>query len=355
MTHTSISPFDKITGIQFSGMTYALNIRDDRGNSIANGRLIVTISLYAPNGQALIIGNPDEPHAYYEPVSGLVTRFEYLPSSAAVVITFSRRIVQESFGLTNLSCYVVTEGPTTVETVYNRYYSGNLGGELLKPGLHEIVIPYFRRVDQYFDNGSTIRVLNTQIDSSIPYNPIFRIEGGLSTALFKLSMMGVVWQPNANLTGWIGAFIVTNVCASGSINIPWQYPDIAPPGYLPTSQNDRVRRVYQNVLIEVALGACPGNWDASLIDVDTNFGYSGTIPYVAQDGPGMNATFNLGAYSPEYDRQFTRTYTLVQGPLLFTYDTEGTEGLIPDQMATLVRLKPERFDRMAFNPLSESP
>ena len=175
----------------------------------------------------------------------------------------------------------------------------------------------------------TIRrsIVTTTHRSNIAHQATFNIFQGNAVGRFLLPLLGVVWTPNADLSGWVGMFQVENVCAQGTITIPWQYPDIDPPSDPPTDPGQRIFLVYANVILEIAIGTCPSFWEASSVDVYSDFGYNALFPY-SISGSGINETFDLGDQFPNSaeGQKYAVTYDFNWSRTTFSYATgEGSQ------------------------------
>ena len=185
----------------------------------------------------------------------------------------------------------------------------------------------------------TIRqsIVTTTHRSNIAYQATFNVSQGNAVGRFFLPFLGVVWTPKADLSDWIGAFQVDNVCAQGTITVPWQYPNIHSPSTLPTDPGQRIFWVYANVILEVAIGICPSFWEASSVDVYSDFGYNALFPY-SSPGDGINTTFNLGKQFPNsaIGQKYAVTYDFNWSRTSFLYDTGEGSQRYTGQTATLV-------------------
>ena len=193
----------------------------------------------------------------------------------------------------------------------------------------------------------------TIIRSGISFDTVLKIQNGNSLGRFRLPLLGVVWTPNANLSGWVGQFQVNHVCSGGRIAIPWQYPNISPPAQKPTSSQDRVHLVHANVVLDIAISDCPGYWEASSVSVSSDFGYATTIPYSLASGSGFNDEQSLGTQPPcPAGCSFARTYTFHWSRSSFQYDTGESPNLYYNQTATLVQSPATSYDQMIATPSS---
>ena len=351
----SLTPFDQIVGVQFSGAVYRLNITRDYGGKVWPGSKAIEIRLETSEGMVVFTGNSNN-LSYEEAEFGLVQNFSYYNDH--YIINLNRTILREKLELEDnqISFLLFTNGEKTLEAGYPRAYVGSgKSPSQIKPGRYDVVIPYWVIVQtSTFPNISTT-VEKTTIHSSIPYNTTFKIQNGNATGRFNLGKLGVVWVPTANLSGWMGGFQVYGVCHQISIAIPWQYPDIDPPAQKPSSPTDRIHRVYSNVVLNVALSMCPTRWAETAVSMTSDFGYAATIPYSVPGNPAFDQEFPVGVHSAKTSgRSFERTYTFHWDASFFEYDTGESSNRYLNQTATLVQSPATNFETMVFTPLPET-
>lgn len=359
-------PFAQIRAIHFPSKRFQLRIvRDDGLEFTPQSWEEITLRLYAETGQWLFSGRsamdatlPGYPSLYYEEgVPGVVTTFLYQDGYYNIVL--NGPVLRDALGLTgdseSLRCSLVTEGDKTLQTFFPRVYAGVGAPLLITPGTWEVTIPYWSVMseDTYPNLVTTVRT--TTVHTSVPYESTYRILYGNAVGRFLLPFLGVAWTPNANLSGWIGQFQVENVCTGGDIAIPWQYPNIAPPSTLPSDPGQRIHLLYSNVILQVALGPCPDNWQGTAIPVSSDFGYGDVIPFCRVGSPAFHAEYPLGARpaTPEGD-VFIRQYAFQWDRYSFQYDTGEGAQHYPGQTATLVQSPAIDFEQFTVVPLPET-
>jgi hypothetical protein len=112
-------------------------------------------------------------------------------------------------------CVMLTRGSKTLETVYDRDYDPNAAPTKIKSGLHNITIPYWNQVVEYDYPTLTKTNWHTTIYSSIPFKTSLGLMGGMALANFHLERLGVIWNADSDLSGWVGSFDMRNICQGG--------------------------------------------------------------------------------------------------------------------------------------------
>lgn len=357
-------PFARLTGLSFPGRRFRFRIvRDDGLEYAPHSGEGITLRLYAATGAWLFSGfslrdllSPAYPNlAYEEGVPGLVTAFTYEDGYYSVVL--SGPVLWDALGLTEatLRCALVTEGTHTLETFFPRIYEASgVGKTLMAPGTWEVTVPFWsvEQGDLYPNVLTTVRT--TTVYSSIPYTCVYHVMDGNALGRFLLPYLGVVWTPNTDLSGWVGRFQVDNVCTQGLIAMPWQYPDITPPAALPTHSGQRVHGVYENVVLQVALGPCPDRWEGTRVNISSEFGYGDVIPFSNVEAPGFQAEFLLGDQPVSWEgAAFVRQYVFQWDQSVFQYDTGEGEHRYVGLTASLVQSPAIDFERLTATPLPE--
>lgn len=357
-------PFARLAGIHFPNRRFQFSFtRDDGLIYIPQSEEGITLSLYASTGDRLFEGwsaldntLPGYPNLYYqEDFPGTVTGFFFKDGYYSIVFDgLALQAALQSVS-SDIQCYLVTEGDDTLETLFPRYYTDPGSGQLIAPGVWDVSIPYFsvRHVDTYPVLSTTVRT--TTIKSSVPFQPHYAIQGGNALGWFLLPVLGVVWTPNDNLSGWVGLFQVDNVCSQGLIHIPWQYPEIDPPSNLPTSPEDRSFLLYENVALKIALGVCPDHWGDSTVAVSSDFGYQAVIPFIPEGSPLFEANYGLGPRPQNmFGLSVNRTYQFQWDSTLFQYDTGEGEDRYLGQSAVLIQSPVLDFENFTIEPLPEN-
>ena len=352
-------PFARLTHIHFPGWRFRFHImRDDGLHYTPYCGEGITLSLYAETGEWLFSGfsaqdgNGDLP--YEEGIPALVSAFVF--EEGYYSVSLNSLVIQDVLGFMGgpFRCSLMTDGVNTLKTYYPRQYGEGGSPTLIKPGYWSVIIPYWSvvRVDHYPNLITTVR--RTTVYASIPYASVYRIQDGNALGRFLFPLLGVVWTPNADLSGWQGLFQVENVCTQGEIAVHWQYPNISPPSQCPTDAGERIFMVYANAILQVALGSCPDVWPGSRIDVSTGFGYEAVIPFSSVLSPGFQVDVSLpGQPGSLWGAESVRQYVFHWDRSTFHYDTGEGMQRYEGQTATLLQSPPLDFEQWIVVPLPE--
>ena len=353
-TYAGPGPFDRIRNIHFSTARFQFGITRDDGWLYAEGDVEgLTVALRTNAGQLIWSGFTTD-LGYEEAAAGLVRRFDYQDGRFNLVL--DRAKLRDALGLTgaDVRFRFTTDGPQTLETHYPRIYAGNGTPSLVSPGTLDITVPYWQvSSDRYYPDLNTT-VERILVGTSIPYEGRYRIQKGNALGRFNLPVLGVEWRPNDTLTGWIGWVNIDNICPLGAVAIPWQYPEIDPPEAIPTHADEREYRLHDNVVLDIALSQCPENWQATAIAVETDFGWSGEIPFALASATGLNVDHSLGSLPPDLSgRFFVRTYRFLWDRSQFQYDTGEFPNVQEGLTAVLVQSPAVGFESFVTTPLPE--
>ena len=357
-------PFARLVAIHFPGLRFRWRIVRDDGLVVTPQETDrITLHLYAHTGAWLFSGLsvPDPtlsryPSLHYEALTpDSVSAFAY--RDGYYEVTLNGAVLKEALGIAPgaLRCSLVTEGDNTLETRYPRVYTDVGTPHFVAPGTWEVTIPFWsvRTTDSYPSLVTTVRT--TTVQSSVPYEATYRVTDGNAAGRFLLPWLGVVWRPNADLSGWLGQFQVENVCTGGEIAMPWQYPAIAPPSPLPRDPTQRIHILYANVVLQVALGPCPDGWAGSTLAVASSWGYEALIPFRSVHAPAFQAIDGLGRQEASLsDRTFVRYYAFQWERSTFQYDTGTEPSPRTNQTAVLVQSPAIDFEQLTFVPLPET-
>ena len=351
---TAPGPFDRITAIRFPGALFRLRLLRDDGLLYIPGGPALEIRLTTPEDEWVFTGFTDNLD-YQEAVAGLVTAFGFQDGHYRLELDRTR--IRDRFGLTGSAVrfLLTTDGVGTLETRYPRRYTGGEAGTAIGPGSREVTLPCWLVSTAITYPSAVATTLATTVRSSIPYGLAYGIENGNALGRFQLPVVGISWQPKADLSGWTGLLDVDDVCPQGSIVIPGQVvPGIVPPAQPPSGPEDRAYTLHYNGVLEVALSACPAAWSETAVSVGSSFGYDGVIPYSNAAQPPFAADFPLADQTPDISgRTFQRTYAFQWDAGAFQYDTGEWPDLHLDQTAVRIQSPAVGFDRFTVTPLPE--
>ncbi|MEO5341072.1 MAG: hypothetical protein H7837_11255 [Magnetococcus sp. MYC-9] len=358
-----LDPFMRITDIQFSEWSWGFVIRRDDGllYTPACGERL-TLRLYAGGGAWLFTGDtapiggqlPTAPLPREESVAGLVRTFTHRNGQYVVTFNPERLPLPPGGRIQDFTCVLVTEGERTLKTAFPRGYLEGDAGAPLRPGLWQVTVPYWTvtTTERFPDRVTAER--QTTVCASIPYQATFRIRDGNALGCFLFPNLGVVWRPNAQMNGWVGLLQIDNVCAQGNLTIPFQPIQGGSIAFPPTDPEQRIFRLHVDVPLLVALSLCPQGWSATAIEVHTDFGYHGTIPFCLAIGPSFHADHELGEQAPDLlGKRFIRRYRFQWDRDAFLYDTGEGEQRLLRQSATLMQSPPTGFEQWHPQPLAE--
>ena len=362
-----LDPFVEIVDFNFSiAIWYVRIVRDDGLIYQPESAESITIRLSSVGDIGLFSGlstpsggSPTAPLPFEEAVPGLVKAFVY--QNGHYVISFNPTVLKALLSLATLegfSCFLVTEGNGTLTTEFPRKYMGERG-TALPAGQWEVTVPFW--LVSHTEHYPDLRTVEKQstLYASIPYQVDYQIRDGNALGWFLLPTLGVVWVPNAQLSGWIGWGTVDNICALGDSTIPRQSADITPPEMSPTDPEQRVFILHTDATLMIALAPCPYDrlgsaWPGTAMTVESNFGYQVTIPFHGTLEPLFQADYALGAQAANpQGRLFSRRYQFQWDRSSFLYDTGEGEQLMLGETATLIQSPPTDFEALLLQPLAE--
>jgi hypothetical protein len=356
-----LDPFIAIIDFCFPDWQWSIQLQRDDGlhYSPTCGQAL-TLRLYdAASRQWLFSGSTasldGQPLQYSEAVSGLVNRFVYQDGCYAVTLAAEPLAQWRGDALQDFACLLETEGENSLKCLYPRRYVSDADGTALPPGYWQVTIPYWSvRQDELFTDLHTTDQ-RTWVKSSIPYQIRWQIVQGNSYAWFRLPWLVLIWSPDATLQGWEGVMLLSQSVSQGEMFIPRQtVPGVSPPDHLPQQSSDRIVRVYQEVPVFLALGACPGHWSASRIDCSSNFAASFTIPYAgALASPLARQETCQEPPVLAQEKCYLCRYRYVWQGEAFFYDTGEGEHLYTQQQAQLQQSPYTGIQHLLVEPLPE--
>ncbi len=328
-------------------------VRDDGTTITPDLEEGLEIVLYDPEGKGLCTCY-SQSLTFREEIPGLVASFNFINGSYRLELELEP--MKELTGLTKpeIKCRLLTRGSKTIETVYSRAYYPEKGIHLIAPGSHTITIPYWYSMIQ-IEHPTLYKTEKTiTIRSSIPFRADLDISNAQPLGNFLLPRLGVVWVPKPDLSGWAGSMDIRDVCISGTLHSPWQASeDTPPPTDMPTSHLERRYIVYENVVVKIALSACPGGWNALAVDLGSDLGFSHHLPYVPPGSVGVDLEHPISDFGKNLaGKSFKVTGELLWSGSQFTYST-GENPIHTNQIATLVESPVMDFDLINFQPLPE--
>jgi hypothetical protein len=358
---TAPGPFDRITAIQLVGVSrFAFHIvRDDGVVVIPSLAENLTITLSSPGGQLLFSGqsrdfSTDNSLDYSEEVAGLVDSFRFL--SGYYVVELDQLLLETYYAMSSegVRCYLKTAGTKSLETDYDRAYHPGATPVLIAPGSYEVTIPYWYLTSQDLHPTITKTERITTLYSSIPFRAALEIRDGQSLANFTLPILGIIWTPTADLSGWHGIFDIRDVCTGGTLTGPWQYPaNVNQPESKPTSLLERRYILYAEVTLMLSLSSCPGAWNAMSASLSSDFGFSCQLPYIPAGEELVDIDHPISDFAKNINgTAFSLTGEIFWNPDSFTYST-GEAPIYTNQTARLVESPAMVFDSLLFQPLPE--
>ncbi len=316
----------------------------------------LSLKLYANSSELIFSGSSRYFKQYESDVPGLIRSCSLHHYTGLFQITLDRGILSNEFGLSgDIQLKLTTEGLTPEDKTFLTSHS-------VSQGMNDLKIPLWHVLETIdIQNNGRAFVRNSHVWSSVPFSVDYKIENANSLGNFKLPVLGVVWTPNADLSGWIGLFQITNICSQGTIAIPWQFPEgVTQPAQPPSSPEDRIFTVYNNVMLRIALSECPSRWNETQIECLSNFGnIEFTIPYSGSGSELFNFEPELDDEPPCINKKvFQRIYSFNWDRSSFQYDTGESPSLFLNQTATLQNTwyAPALytdFETLSFTPLSE--
>ena len=178
--------------------------------------------------------------------------------------------------------------------------------------------------------------------------------GGMALANFHLERLGVIWNADSDLSGWVGSFDMRNICQGGVTWAPWQHPvGLNPPPEKPENHADRRYIVYSDLILKISLSPCPGGWSEIKTSLSSNFGFNHIIPYLQPRTDLIDLSHQVGDSASNIEgKRFTLSGETIWNYDSFSYSTE--EGTIyENQIATLVQSPVLDFAILLFQPYPE--
>ncbi|MBF0453268.1 MAG: hypothetical protein HQL72_00450 [Magnetococcales bacterium] len=354
-------PFGRIVAIQFGQMArfkFQLT-RDDGVTFSPDLDETITLTLYTPLGLFLFSGqsrrsNPNQPLDYFEGAEGLVVRFHF--ELGYYLLELDRLLLQSRFdmGRENLRCYLRTSGSKTLETGYHRVYHSGATSALIGPGTWDLTFPYWHQVTQFNHPTPTRTEQQTTLSSSVPFQATLEMVGGQALLAFLFPVLGIIWHPKADLSGWHGTFDIRDICSGGTVTAPWQYPaGVTQPTEPPESLLDRRYTLFENITLTLSVSACPGRWSEPAVSIQSNVGFQTQLPTISADESLIDLEQPLSEFGGSLAGEtFSLTGELLWDRDHFTYST-GEPLPLSGQTATLVESPVLDFASFIFNPLPE--
>lgn len=348
-------PFDRLVGIHLGKIRhFCFRLRRDDGLLYAPGlEASVTLSLYSESAQWIFSGQ-SHTLSYSEGGEGVVVRFDY--DAEYYQLTLHSDRLKACFGLDihSLRCLLHTQGTDTLATVYNRITDTEGTPTPMAPGSYDLTLPFWRITPT--QTHPTLRRTDKAItvQSSVPFRAELDLLEARPLGLFHLPLLGVLWKPTPDLLGWTGQIDVWDVCAEGSLFIPWQYPDaLYQPATLPTTLWDRQYVLEEDVILKIALSACPGRWQALSVVVTSDFGFSQALPYQWPGSGSVTLHHPLSDFAPSLAGKTFRLQAETDWDgSQFTYST-GESPIHTGLTAALVESPALDFETFTFQPLPE--
>lgn len=354
-------PFDQIVGFGMTAVTYRLRVIRDDGLIFNPESAGMTITLFDENWNYLFEGfSWPEPgtqadFTYWEATPGLIVSYGY--RDEYYTITFNMGVVWELLqrGRNDFVVYIMIDGAKTLETYFPRSYTSSTEPFAISVGNYDIYIPYWEKVttNTYPNLGTTNRT--TTLYSSVPYSARYRISYANSYGRFVFPILAVVWTPNSYMTGWQYDLRIIVNCPNIQFYIPPQsIAGLTPPQYPPSSPSDQVDSFYVDLVLTIAVDACSNIWNETTIDVTTEFGYSGTIPFSGTNSTMFSATYYLPDVRPAslLGDAYSRTLQFIWDRTTIPYDTGIWPTFYQGQLATMTQ-SPQITDSLTFYPEPE--
>ncbi|MBF0448589.1 MAG: hypothetical protein HQL67_10335 [Magnetococcales bacterium] len=346
--HLSVSVLFRFQFIRDDGLTFSPDLDEN-----------ITFSLYTLTGDFLLRGhsrriNPLQPLSFVEGVSGLVRRYAFVQDEYELEL--DQGILQAKFGVSgfDLSCQLLTYGAKIFETLHDRVYHLGRQPTPIYPGRHEIRLPFWHQTTELIHQSPTKASKTTTRYSSLPFRADLEIVEAEALARYHLPLLGIIWHPKSDLTGWNGTYDIRNICSGGGLTAAWQYPDgVEQPETLPASLLDRRYTLHEGVTLELTLNNCPGVNTEPWLTVLSDFGFSAQIP----ESPTMPEPGNIHVPISDFaanlqGQGFTVTAELHGGLSSFTYTT-GDPTVYANLTATRIESPVINFDSFTFKPLPE--
>jgi hypothetical protein len=354
-------PFSRIKAVNFpSTVRYRLRIiRDDGTEYIPTHNENITLTLLTPTLDILFQGDTkdfanNQTINYSEGVPGLVKNYRY--EKSYYHIELDTIILAQNYAIAqkDISCFLTTHGTGTLTTIYNRSYHLDAAMKLITPGSYIVTVPYWRITSQSTQTSFNTLQKITTLYSSVPYRAEFSFVDGQALAYFKFPVLGIVWRPTTDLLAWYGFYDIRDVCGTGTIYAPWQYPTgVNQPTQTPSSIYDRIYRIHTDVILKISLSPCTDKWSEISVDFSSDFGFSRHIGYISPQLELVNLNHPISDFAKNRDgKSFTLTSEMQWNQSSFTYST-GENPIYSNQTATLLASPAVDFDSISFQPLPE--
>jgi hypothetical protein len=348
-------PFSRVVAAKFSrSVLFEFRfIRDDGVTITPDLEENLEIALYDPTGTPLCTCYSPS-LTFREEKPGLVASFNYVDDHYRLKLELQPTYELTGLSAQNLECILMTRGSKTLETVYDRAYYPEKTATLIAPGRHTITLPYWYQTIQF--NHPTLKKTEKVITqySSIPYRAEVEVIGAQPLAYFNMALLGVVWNPLPDLSGWHGTYDIRDVCVGGILMAPFQYQEkLTQPTGEPANHQDQHYILYEDVIVKLSLSACPSGWNALSVALASDFGFSYQLPYIPPGGDMVDVSHPISDFGKNMaGKAFTITGDLLWSGGDFTYST-GNNPYYLNQNATMVESPVMDFDLILFKPLPE--
>ncbi|MBF0445042.1 MAG: hypothetical protein HQL68_05590 [Magnetococcales bacterium] len=349
-------PFSRIKAIHFEPLIrFSFRIiRDDSYEFTPNDNENISLTMESQTMELLFQGETQQTLSYSEGVTGLVKSYRY--ENGFYLVELDPLIMENSYSMTqkNMVCYLTTNGAETLTTTYNRAYHTEAPSTLIKPGSYTITVPYWRKTSVSTQISFDTLQKTTTIYSSVPYRAEFAFVDGQALGYFTFEVLGIVWRPTSDLLAWHGLYDIRDVCPTGTVYAPWQYPPgVNQPTQTPSSIYDRIYEIHNDVILKVSLSPCTDMWSEISVDFNSDFGFSKQIGYISPQSELVNLNHPISDFAKKMDgKSFTLTSQIQWNQASFSYST-GENPIYSNQTATLLASPAVDFDSLSFQPLPE--